>query len=210
MVLVASLIISFISLLIAGAALYFSHLRKSRIDAILGPDFDVYHHDYETGTSTGFIIPISFINDSPSTGTVIKVGVSIHQKGCEEEIFFMQWHKFEYLNEKTRKWEHEEDAHPLVLAEKSGIHKNVWCIWHAQNSKKLLLEKGTYELCLHYWTAEQKEPLKVVKTFFVSKEISDVFAEWRDAKETSSLKFVLDKELEYNKLMNSDEFSKLL
>jgi len=63
-VLVTSLIISFISLLVAGAALYFSHLRKAKIDAILGPDFDVYHHDYETGTSTGFVIPISFVNDS--------------------------------------------------------------------------------------------------------------------------------------------------
>jgi len=208
--LIASLIISIFSLLVAGAALYFSHLRKADIKAVLGPQIDVYHHDYEAGVSTGFIIPVSFVNDSPSTGTVIKAAISIHEKGCEDERFFMQWLKFDYSDEKSGKWEHEEDAHPIVLGAKSGVHKNLWCMWFAHNSKKLEFNKGTYEICLHYWTSEKKEPTKVVKTFFVSNEVADVFGKWRSSKQTNSIKFVLDKELEYNKLMNSDEFSKLL
>lgn len=206
----SSLIISVFSLLVASAALYFSQLRKANIKAILGPQIDIYHHDYAVGGSTGFIIPVSFINDSPSTGTIIKAGISIYEKGCEDERFFMQWLKFEVLDEKTVKWEHEEDAHPIVLSAKSGVHKNIWCMWVATNSKKLHLNKGTYEICLHYWTSENKTPIKVKKAFFVSKEAENIFTKWREEHITNSLKFVLDKELEYNKLMNAVEFNKLL
>lgn len=205
-----SLIISILSIVIAGAALYFSQLRKAKINAVLGSQIDIYHHDYIAGISTGFVIPVSFVNDSPSTGTILKVAFSLCQKGCEDERYFMQWHKFDYLDEKTDRWGHEEDAHPLVLGPRSGSHKNIWCMWHAFNAKKLFLTKGNYELCMHLWTAERKNPIKCIKTFFVSEEIENCYKELRLESKTNSLKLALDKELEYNKFLNNTEYKKLL
>ncbi len=54
----ASLVIPIFSVLVAGGALYFSCLRKAKISAVLGPNIEVYHHDYEAGMSTGLVIPI--------------------------------------------------------------------------------------------------------------------------------------------------------
>lgn len=202
--------ISILSVVIAALALYFSQLRKAKIKSILGPQIEIYHHDYEHGTSTGFVIPISLINDSPSTGTVIKAAISICQKGMEDERFFLQWQKFEVLDEVNRKWMHDSDAHPLVLPAKSGVHKNVWFMWNSYNSKKFYLSKGTYEICLHIWHSESEAHIKINKTFFVSEEIANFLEDFRNKKLTNSIKLVLDKELEINRLMNKSEFEKLL
>jgi len=205
-----SLGVSIISLLIAGAALYFSQLRRARIKVILGPEIEIYHHDYEHGTSTGFIVPVSFLNDTPSAGNVMKSAVVLTKNGFEEERFYMQSLKFDALNEGSGKWEHEEDARPIVISARNGTHKNMWCMWHAFNQKKLFISQGKYELAFYFWVSERSRLSKITKSFYVNEEIERVFRELRDKKQTNSLKFVLEKELEFNKLMNNDEYSKLL
>jgi len=86
----------------------------------------------------------------------------------------------------------------------------MWCMWHAFNTNKLFLSKGKYELSFYFWVSEKSKPSKITKTFYVSEEIEKVFHELRNGKKINSIKFVLEKELEFNKLMNNDEFSKLL
>lgn len=207
---ILSITISFLSLAVGGLALYFSQLRKAKIQSLVGPQIDIYHHDYETGGSTGFIVPVSFLNNTPSTGTVIKASIVISQRGNDEERFYMQWQKFDFLNEESGKWDHESDAHPLVLSARNGVHKNIWCMWHAFNGKKLHFKNGTYEMSFYFWTAEKSKPSKVIKNFYISEEVAEYFSKMRDAKQTSGIKIVLDKELEFNRLMNNDEFVKLL
>lgn len=208
--LVASLIISILSLSIAGLTFYLSQIRKANITPIVGPEFDLYHHDYSSGISTGLIIPLSFVNDTQSTGTVTKVAVTVWKVGCEEEKHFMLWHKFEVLNESTGKWDHDCNAHPLVLSPKNGVQKNVWFMWHAFNKEKLFLTKGSYVLCMHYWVDSDSKPKKIEKKFYVNEDMEKIFSTFRNENKTNSLKITLDKEMAFNKILNASEFEKLL
>lgn len=208
--LVASLIISILSLSIAALTFYLSQIRKANIRPIVGPEFDIYHHDYSNGISTGLVIPVSFVNDTQSTGTVTKVAVTVWKEGCEEERHFMLWHKFEVLNESTGKWDHECNAHPLVLSPKNGIQKNVWFMWHAFHNEKLFLTKGSYVLCMHYWVDSNRKPKKIETKFYVNDEIEKIFSNLRNEAKTNSLRITLEKEMAFNKMLNSSEFGKLL
>ena len=208
--LIASFIVSLISLSIAGLTFYLSQIRKANIAPIVGPEFDVYHHDYSSGISTGIIIPISFVNDTQSTGTVTKVSATVWQKGCEEEKYFMLWHKFEVLNESTGKWDHDCNAHPLVLSPKNGVQKNVWFMWHAFNKEKLFLTKGSYVLCVHYWIDSVLKPKKIEKNFYINEDMENIFSNFRSGSKTNSLKITLEKEMAFNKMLNVSEFKKLL
>lgn len=208
--LVASLAISILSFSIAALTFYLSQIRKANISPIVGPEFEIYHHDYSSGISTGLIIPMSFVNDTQSTGTVTKVGITVWKEGCEEEKYFMLWHKFEVLNEDTAKWDHECNAHPLVLSPKNGVQKNVWFMWHSFNKEKLFPTKGSYVLCMHYWVDSKSVPKKTEKKFYVNEDMERVLSNFRSENKTNSLKITLDKEMAFNKMLNTSEFKKLL
>jgi hypothetical protein len=205
-----SIIISILSLIVAGSALYFSQLKKAKITPIVGPQISVYHHDYESGMSTGFIIPTSFLNDAPSTGNIIRTSFSIQKSDKSEEAYYMQWQKFEIYNDEKYKWDHESDAHPLVITPRSGIHKNIWVMWHAFHKRKLILEKGQYTITTYLWSNESSKPTKFSKNFLVTEEHLTLLKSNRDNKEFGSVLFQIDKELEINKLLTESELEKLL
>ena len=207
---VASIIISILSFGVAGAALYFSQLKKAKIIPIVGPQITVYHHDYEVGMSTGFIIPTSFLNDAPSTGNVIRTSFSIQKLDKSEEAYYMQWQKFEIHNDETNKWDHESDAHPLVITPRSGMHKNIWVMWHAFHKRKLIFEKGQYTITTYLWSNESSKPAKFSKNFLVTEEHLEVLKGNRDKKAFGGTIFQIEKELEVNKLLSEAELEKLL
>ena len=207
---VASIIISILSFIVAGSALYFSQLKKAKIIPIVGPQITIYHHDYESGMSTGFIIPTSFLNDSPSTGNVIRTSFSIQKSDKSEEAYYMQWQKFEVSNDETGKWDHESDAHPLVITPRSGIHKNIWVMWHSFHQRKLVLEKGKYTITTYLWSNESAKPTQFSKEFLVTEEHLTILKSSRDNKAFTGALLQIDKELEVNKLLSESELSKLL
>lgn len=210
MMAVASLLISVLSLIIAGLALYLSQLRKAKIDALIGPQISIYHHDYEVGISTGLVIPVSFLNNSPSTGTVLKAAICIYKHGCEDEKYFIQWQKFQILDEINIKWVNEEDSHSLVLGPRSGLHKNIWFMWHAYNKTKLFFENGAYTISLFIWTNQLLKPTELKRSFYITKEQQDVFQKLRATQQVNSQKILLDKDIEINRLMTNSEAAKLL
>lgn len=205
-----SLIVSLLSLIIAGAALYFSQLRKATIGALIGPEISIYHHDYAQGFSTGIIIPVSFLNNSPSTGTILKSAICIYRHGCEDEKYFIQWQKFDLLEEKNNQWEHEEDCHSLVLGPRSGLHKNIWFMWHPNNVKKLIFENGKFTISLFVWTNQLVKPTEFKRNFYITREDQNAFQELRESEQVSCLKILLDKDIEINRLMTNNEAAKLL
>jgi hypothetical protein len=206
----ASLLISILSLIVAGASLYFSQLRKAKIGALVGPEILIYHHDYEHGVSTGFIVPVSFLNNSPSTGTILKAAICIYKHGCEDERYFIQWLKFDVLDESTFTWRHEEDCHALVIGPRSGLHKNICFMWFPQNEKKLFLENGRYTISVFAWINQLAKPTEFKRNFYITKEHQEVFQKLRENQQAQSLKITLDKDIENNRLMTNNEATKLL
>ncbi|ABN63105.1 hypothetical protein [Shewanella baltica] len=207
---VVTLIISGVSLIVASAALYFSQLRKAKVEAIVGPQLTVYHHDYEVGVSTGFIIPTSFLNDSPSTGNIIRTAISIQKSDDSEEAYYMQWLKFAYLDEKKNSWLFECDAHPLVVTPRTGVHKNIFFMWLADNSRKLNFDKGKYKITMYVWNNESKKPSKFIKEFLFTAENQALLESKKTNKDKFSINIQIDKQLEVNRLLSKNELEKLL
>ncbi|WP_023604288.1 hypothetical protein [Aliivibrio logei] len=205
-----SIFISVLSFAVACAALYFSQLRKGKVVPIIGPQMTIYHHDFHAGMSTGVILPMSFLNDSPSTGNVIRASIAIQKFDKSEEAYYMQWQKFEVHNDKENKWDHESDAHPLVITPRSGIHKNVWMMWHAFNQRKLILEKGKYTLTVYLWGNDSKKPYKYKKEFFINAEQEQILNHNKKNQLTAGIYVQIDKELEINKLLSESELMNLL
>lgn len=207
---VISILISVFSLIVAVSALYFSQLKKAKIIPIIGPQLIVYHHDYDHGMSTGFIIPTSFLNNSPSTGNVIRTSFSIQKSDKSEEAYYMQWQKFEKNNDAEGKWDHESEAHPLVITPRSGIHKNIWLMWHANHKRKLIFEKGQYTITTYLWSNESSKPTKFSKQFLVTEELVKLLENNRNQKAFNGVSLQIEKELEINKLLSEAELEKLL
>jgi len=207
---IIAIIISIFSLLVAFAALHFSHLKKAKLKAIIGPQIIVYHADYEYKTSTGFIIPISFLNDSPSRGDIIRTSITIQKADKSEEAYYMQGLKFEFLNESNNQWLHECNAHPLVIPPKSGIHKNIWFMWLASNQRKLNFDKGMYLITLYMWNSQSSSPTLVAKEVLITKEIHEQLVKNKNDKSTSGVSLPIENELENNKLINNQQLERLL
>jgi hypothetical protein len=86
--------IAIISLLIAATTLFLTQLRSPKLISQSGPFVKVYYADYETGGSFGLYLPVTIINKSARTGTLLNAAITLHRKDTPEQSYFMQWREF--------------------------------------------------------------------------------------------------------------------
>src|SRR5271166_3151061 len=102
--------ISLVSLVVSGSALFYSQLRGPKLLNVIGPAFKLY---YPADGGTGFYLPATFLNEAPTTGTVLRCGITLFRKSSPEERFFMEWRYFARLGPDASKFMLEEPAHAL-------------------------------------------------------------------------------------------------
>jgi hypothetical protein len=207
-----SLIISALGFCTSVVVLYLSQLRKGKIAVVVGPRIAVYHHDYPSGISTNLVVPVSFVNNTSATATILKVGIWIYRHDSQDEKYFLRWHKFELQDETNGSaWIHEEDCHSLVLPPRSGLHKNIWFPWHSINSQKLFLTEGEYTISLLIWENEKKKPKEFKRNFHIQIESQRAYERYRAQQLTNDLRILIDESgLPNNQVMTIKEAKKLL
>ncbi len=100
-----SIVISIFSLVVASVTLYLSQFRGPQLSHVAGPTIVTY---YGSDGGFGLFLPITFINKSARTGTIIRCGITIFKASSPEERFFMEWYAFSRWEEDRRRWVFEE------------------------------------------------------------------------------------------------------
>jgi len=205
-----TIIIAIISLLVSAVTLYLAQLRPSKLISKSGPFIKVYYADYESGGSVGLYLPVSIINESARTGTILNAAITLGRKDSPEQSYFMQWREFQKLSIEKNAWVYEEMAHALAIPGTSAINKIIWFMWDAKSQPKLILREGTYIINFYFWDKKDKPPNCETHQFYVDDSIYTQLESYRVAKKPTVFDIRLDMEIEQNRLLTEHELRKLL
>lgn len=205
-----STIIAIISLLVAATTLYLTQLRPPKLISQSGPFIKIYYADYETAGSFGLYLPVTIINKSARTGTILNAAITLHRKESPEQSYLMQWREFSKLDVERHKWVFDEMAHALAIPGKSTIAKIIWFMWNSESQPKLILREGTYILSFYFWDERDKPPNCETHQLYVSESIYNKLENYRAEKKLTTVDIRLDIEIEQNRLLTQHEVRKLL
>jgi len=137
---------------VSAFTLFFSHLRGPKISHSIGPTFLIY---YREDGGFGIYLPVTFLNESPTTGIVFRCAIRIiFAKSTPEDPFFMPWRSFCRFAEKkdTEKTyiTEEEFAHAITVPPKSSTAKLVLFISRPRSEPALRIVEG--QMIFQYWT----------------------------------------------------------
>jgi hypothetical protein len=196
-----STVIALSSLVVSVVALFFSQLRSPKISSVIGPNFKVY---YPVDGGFGVYLPVTFLNESPRTGTVHRCGISIFRKSSLDEKFFMEWRYFMVLNPSTNSsFKFDEGAHALAIPGKSSTAKLVWLTWRSDSTPELVIAEGDYVLIFHYWLGLDDKPQNALHEFYIDRSTHALLDKYRATKDSIVVDLLLDKKIAANKLLTS-------
>jgi hypothetical protein len=199
--------ISIISLGVAATALFMSQLRKPNLAVHVGPNVKLY---YPNDGGFAVYIPTTFINDSPRMGTVFRAAISLTRTDNPQQRFFIEWGSFSTYDPATQIWRFEAMAHALAVPGKAAVNKVIWFNWLPSSNPALRVREGEYTLSLHYWTARSGKPVNDVHTLNISEEDSSRLEGYHSSGKATTLDFVLDRQLDRNRVMTPNEGTALL
>jgi hypothetical protein len=202
--------IAVFGVILSLVTLYLTQLRGPKILLTVGPHLQLYYTDYDDGVSTGVYVPATFFNVSARAGVIQKAALELYRKGDDQKRFFMQWRGFSELDPGTNTWKITEMVHALPVLGKSSISKTIWFLWDCVNYEKLTFDEGVYEFALLFWrkpgTKPERESHQLVIDAIGYKKLST----HRDNKRNKTVDFMLDREIEFNKILNPHESARLL
>jgi hypothetical protein len=199
--------ISIVSLSLTLITLYLTQLRPAKINVIIGPEIQIYHADYPE-ISTGLYIPITFANFSPSMGVIIKCAISVFRDDAPQQRHFILWREFAKKGDDG--WTYDSEAHSFAIGGKSSLSKVAWFMWFTAYKPTLSFREGSYKLSMHVWIGNKKLPINFKRSFFISKETESTFQNRIQSQSRTSIRIVLDEELERNRLLTRHESQLLL
>jgi hypothetical protein len=197
--------IALLSLVISGVALFFSQLRAPRLSQVSGPEFQIY---YPQDGGFGVYLPVSFLNKSPNTGTIVRCGITLFKKSNPEERFYMEWRFFIRLGPDSNPIK-EELAHAITVPGMSSVTKTIWLTWRANSVPQIQIVEGEYAMVFHYWTHPSGKPNNDCHEFYIDKATQSELESYRSSKQSYVVTLALDKKFASNKLLTSYEANSL-
>jgi len=201
------IVISSLSLIVAFLTLYNTNLRYPDIHSYVGPLTKLY---YPSDGGFAMYIPTTFINSAPRSGTVLRAAILLHRKDSTQEQYFMEWGSFSKYDSQNGNWVYEDICHAIPVAGKSSASKIIWFNWLTSSQPQLVISSGEYLVTLFYWLDGRPVPKTDSHELYISKEVFDALENYRKAGRSTTVEVALDKRLERNRVMTSDEAGKLL
>lgn len=199
--------ISIVSVLIAGITLFLTQLRPPQVSLYVGPSLKVY---YTRGGGLSFYIPITFLNNSPRTGTVLRMSLTLFKKDASETRYLFQWRSFSKFDPGTNSWVFEEIAHAISIPGKATLAKTVWFSWPEEWEEKPILREGAYDVVIHRWVSENKPPIGENHELFISAKDLQTLETRRGQQNSTTIDLVFDRKLAEHKVLTKHEYDKLL
>lgn len=204
--------IAVLSLAASGVALYYSALQRARPVSVLGTTVKVY---YPSDGGFGVYLPVTFVNDSPLTGTVRRCALTLYAKARPDERFFMDWRFFMKLTQLDSSGDHlgydkVSSAETVGIPGHASAERLIWFSWRSSQEPELRLLQGDYELVLHYWVGANQHPVADVHSFTVTPAIQEDLDGLRQAHDSGVVDILLDNNLPFNMLMGAEQATQLL
>jgi hypothetical protein len=199
--------IALLSLLVSAITLFLTQFKGAELSHVVGPELKVY---YPFDGGFALYLPVTFLNQSARTGTVLKCGITIFSNVNPEERFYMEWREFSRLDPATAKWGYEEITHAIAIPGNGSTVKVVWFSWRANSTPQFRLSEGQYVFAFHYWTAFSKQPVTSQHGLHIDHDTFVALDGYRTNKQSTIVDLVLDAQIASNKLMTSHEAKSLL
>jgi hypothetical protein len=201
------IIVSLLSLCVAGLTLFMMQFRAPRISVHAGPVIKFY---YLVGGGCGLYVPTTFINDAARMGVVFRAALTLMRTDNPQERFFLEWSSFSAYDSRTENWRYDDIAHALAVPGRSAVNKLMWFNWMASSTPALRLREGEYVLTVHYWTRRTGTPSRLSQRLHVSGSVFDELESYRTQGKSTTVEFVLDRQLDRNRLLTPHEARTLL
>ena len=203
---IVSTVIAVLGFAVSVVALFFSQLRAPKLSCVIGPEFKLY---YPQDGGFGVYLPITFLNESPRTGTVLRCGISIYRKSGPDARFFMEWRFFMGLNPNLS-FRFEEGAHALAIPGNASVAKTAWLTWRSSSTPELVIAEGEYVLIFHYWLSSDDKPHNDLHEFYIDRPTQTLLDGYRETKNSTVVDLLLDKKIAANKFLTGYESKSLL
>jgi hypothetical protein len=141
----AALVVSLVSLGIAGLTAYVSHFQRARLSISYGSYVKVY---YTSNGSLSFYIPIVAINRGVRLGTVSSISISYRDVDRPSLEFIFPWRGFSEFDPDSGSWRFRDIASPVAVAGGSSIAKYVWFSWPDEIDEKPAIGPGLHRIDL--------------------------------------------------------------
>jgi hypothetical protein len=199
-----SLAISLLSLVVAALTLYLSQFKRATISNVIGPTMVVF---YSEDGGFGLFLPVTFLNRSSRTGSILRCALTLFRADSPEQRFFMEWWAF--ARWEGQRWGYEEVAHALAVPGNSSTAKIIWFLWRGSSKPEFRLVEGQYVMIFHYWSALSTKPRNEEHQFYVDRSMQSQLDAPREHKSSLIVDIVLDQQLAPNRTMTSYEAKSL-
>ncbi|MGO9057889.1 MAG: hypothetical protein ACLQU2_10965 [Candidatus Binataceae bacterium] len=191
--------IALLALIFSAITLWYSLLRPPRISSVVGPEIRIY---YPPDGGLGLYVPVTFLNQSPRTGTVWRCAVTLYSKTSGER-FFMDWRYFFRLKPEGDGFMFDEIASALAVPGKLSLSKLIWFSWRSLSTPPLRIAAVEYVMVFHYWTGPTGKPHNDSHEFSIDQGTYEQLERARTNKNARVFEIALDKTLAANLVMSS-------
>ena len=163
------MIVALFSLVISFFTLWFAHLRRPNIRALLEPKIEVYRN-FEAEGGLGALAIVTYANKSLQTGIVVQSSLSLGRENSLVQPIEMAWNEFNKLDPQQKKYVYDEHVHALTVPGNSTVTKQIWFHCFDPNFR---LDQAKYVLTLSCRGEKKGDIRQVRRKFAVSQELYD-------------------------------------
>lgn len=204
--------IAIVSLIVSVMTFYFTQLQSSKLKVLHGDTILMYYYYYSTGGGfLGILVPSTFINTSHRTGIIFKCVLTLTKIDNPQDIYYIEWNSFHIRDSVNDKWVFDELSHPVIVAGRSSIYKTILYTWNSPPNPEFIIKEGTYDFSIYSWISYDKKPTIISRhRLHITKEHADKLLQYKEEKKSTTVKVILDKAIDENRLMTPYEIKTLL